>query len=250
MHNQHEFTEKCVRNLYSLADSPKELDVIVIDGNSDPPYIPTQQELVLQKPENTGVLDAYKFGMQYAVGDILVWIHNDVLLWENAWDTRVITAFQTDSKLGLAGLFGGRGVSLDGGRGHPESNMIGKEWGTHGGYHGQILTTQHPAVVFDSLCLMFRREALEQVGIDERIPVCHWYDRILTLDILIAGWHCATIGISFDHFGGGTSTRTYTSNDLETYQAGEKLFQEKHGDILSVGSLWVDAEYNYTIRRG
>lgn len=250
MHNQHEFTERCVASLYSLADNPDDLDVIVVDGNSNPPYQPVSCEWVIQKPENTGVLDAYKFGMQYAVGDILVWMHNDVLIWENAWDTRIINAFQEDSKLGLAGLFGGRGVSLDGGRGMPESNMIGREWGTHGGYHGQILTTQHPCVVMDSLCMMFRREALEDVGIDERIPRHHWYDRILTLDVIRKGWHAVTLGIAHDHFGGGTSTRTYTPNDLETYQAGERLFQEKHGDILSVGSLWVDEAYNYTIRKG
>lgn len=244
MCGKNEFTTDCVNSLYDTVNFYANIEVLVIDNNSPIPYKPIRHEAVYRYDENQFVLDGYKSGLTFIRSDtdIVMFLHNDTLFWEVNWNTRIEDAFKADERLGMMGLFGGRGVSRDGGRGYPESNMQGRKIGTHGNQHGYTLTGMHPAVIFDSYCMIFRKKALEQVGIDQRIPPHFWYDRILPLDFIKAGWNCATIGIAHDHAGGTTSCAIPMDNWIEIYKKGEALFLEKHGDILN---LFVNKEYRY-----
>ncbi len=243
MHNQHSFTNRCVQLLQENATDKDKLHIIVVDDNSSPAYTnDTEHVEVLQYSGDSGVLNLYKYGTQHTWADVVIWIHNDCYIWEQGWDTRIREAFKNDPKLGLMGLFGGRGVSADGGRGYPCSNMVGREIGTHGRQHGYLETGLCPAVIFDSYAMIFRASALEDTGIDPRIPHHFFYDRIIPLDMIKKGWNCAVIGIEHDHAGGTTSCSVPMADWLEVYNEGLALFQSKHGDLFN---FYVDKNYNY-----
>jgi glycosyltransferase involved in cell wall biosynthesis len=251
--DQHEVTAKCLE--YAQSHAIGDLEVILVDNGSDPPY-----EAALRNTENVGLVESLKQGTAQATGDIIVFMHNDVLIHEGSWNQRVQEAFNADQHLGLIGFFGGRGVNLDGGRIHPESNMVGREWGSPGSHHGALQTGLRPAAVLDGLCMIFRKSMLEEEGYPN-CPPHHWYDRILPLYYIDRGWRCATIGIAFDHGSGFTSSqhkyRAFAEKwckehyigvppsgdyDLAIYLEGANQFQKEWSRRLP---LTVDEHYNY-----
>lgn len=204
--DQHAFTYKAVEHLYDNALNPQEVDVIIIDNDSLTPYNEDEYlgARVIRNDINPGVYASYLQGMEAAKNNVILWMHNDVLIHEFGWESRILAEFRKDPKLGIAGFFGGRMVGADGGRGHPEGNLAGREWGQNIRYHGHLLTDTHPAVVFDSLAMIVRKDIFNAINVPYVAPH-HWFDRIMTLWFLDKGYHALTIGIEFDHYGGGTS---------------------------------------------
>jgi hypothetical protein len=262
--NAPEMTNECIDNLEQHATG--DLDIIVVDNGSPQPFH-RDKVRTIYNDRNVGFWPAMLQGIEIAHSDIIMCMHNDVLIWEYNYDGRILTHFSKDYLLGLAGLFGGRGVGVDGGRGHPESNMLGKKYGTHGSMHGHILTGSHPAVVFDSLCMIVRKRHLELLDY-KNIPPYHWTDRILSLDMVTSGLHALTIGIGFDHGGGYTSSKIGPSNnfmkewseskglpmlenwDMTVYDYGRRMFEQKFRVALqnpTVKTLWVNEAYQYKV---
>ncbi len=197
--DQHEVTDRCIA--YIRATTVQPYEIIVIDNGSDVPY----QDAVVNG-ENKGIPTSLKQGYERAKGDIILFMHNDVLIHDHGWDIRVQSAFNDDPLLGVAGFFGGRGMNPDGGRVHPESNMLGTVWGSPWNHHGTHQTGIVPAAVLDGLAMFFRKRMLDEAGFPE-LPPHHWYDRILPLYYIDKGWRCATIGVGFDHGSGFTSSQ-------------------------------------------
>lgn len=262
--DQHEITDECID---LLVDTSSEfIDIVIVDNASETPY-ENDMCRVIRNDHNAGFWPSMLQGIDAAQNNIVVCMHNDVFMWDHGWNERVESEFALDSKLGMVGLFGGRGVSLDGGRGYPESNMVARKYGTHGNLHGALLTGKHPAVVFDSLMMTFRRDYLYTIDY-ETIPIHHWTDRLVTLRMIKAGYHALTLGIAFDHGGGFTSTRKgmqndsmqrwceernipfETSWDLTVYHYGRMLFEKELQELLGPGytQLWANQDYRYGIR--
>jgi glycosyltransferase involved in cell wall biosynthesis len=261
-------TKRCIE---VLGQNTLKLDELcIIDNASEEPYrvaellewtgFPDIKHIVSRQEKNQGMLGSLKIAMQETTADVIVYPHNDVLIHEKDWDRRVLGAFNSDPKLGIAGFFGARGVGKDGGRWHCESNMLGKEWGTSWQHHSAFSDKVTPATILDGLCMIFRRTALAEIGVPDG-PPHHWYDRYLPLMFIEKGWRCATIGIAFDHQGGMTSTRAGYQNfakqwcldhgitpegdnpDLAIYRLGEALFRNRFASRLP---LKVDDRWNYT----
>lgn len=202
--DQHAFTEKTISYLFDNALAPNDVDVILVDNDSLKPYNTMAGVNLIRNDVNPGVYMSYIQGMQQAKNNIVLWMHNDVLVHEFGWDARILSEFDKDKKLGIAGFFGGRSVSENGGRGHPEGNLVGKEWGQSIHQHGHLQDQTHPAVVFDSLAMIVNQDIFHRINIPYVAPH-HWFDRIMTLWFVDAGYHALTIGIAFDHYGGATS---------------------------------------------
>jgi len=216
-----DLTERSIQVLLENSDS---INLILINnGSKDGPvaikgprmtdgslnYSMLRRAVFINNPVNTGCLPMLRQTIPYMEDDedILVFIHNDVLIWEPHWDTIVRNAFNEIPDLGLAGLFGAPGVGPDGGRMFARSRMEGREWGTPGEPHGAIaeLNEVSPASVLDSLCMMFKVGALRDVEIPLEWPPHHWFDRLFCLRFIDKGYKVAVIGIPFDHYGGGSS---------------------------------------------
>jgi GT2 family glycosyltransferase len=223
----------------------------------------------LQNEENIGCLPMLRQALPYIEDDdIVVFMHNDVLIWDKDWDEFVRDAFEQIGSLGLAGLFGAPGMALDGGRMFARSQMAGKEWGTEGHLHGAIMGYHEisPAVVLDSLCMIFRGNALREVGIPDEWPPHHWFDRMFCLRFIDAGWSVAVLGIPFDHYGGGSGGPTMDNfakkwvkenmgietDDVE--KANNKLYiqglSQFHRDYGARLPIVVDGEFDYVWKKG
>lgn len=191
----HYFTNKALSRAKEHAFYVNEY--IVIDNNSDIPYENTWYSII-RNEENLGGIESIKQALDFAQNDIVLVMHNDVLIHEEKWDRRIIEAFEKDPHLAIAGFFGAKGIFYDGGRLLSESNMLGKEVGTNWSIHGNNQTGISPATVLDGLALVFKRSVWMNIEIPQ-LALHHFYDKILPLLAISKGYHCATIGIAFDH---------------------------------------------------
>jgi glycosyltransferase involved in cell wall biosynthesis len=259
--DKHELTRKA---LHAIEYKSEVMDVIIIDNGSVDPYKLVYDERIIRNDVNIGVFPAVLQGLSAAKNNIVLVMHNDVLIHETDFDARILNEFEKDPLLGIAGFFGGRGVAENGGRDHAESNMQGKEWGMSYHQHSQLLTGTHPAVVFDSLAMIYNKDifykCFPQTELDKITPH-HFFDRIVTLGIVTSGFHALTIGIAFDHRGGGTSVENTAFEEFEAryikekgleldinpdhtiYKLGEKYFQERWKGLFPIR---VDKQFNLT----
>ncbi len=256
--NVEDATNTCIQHL--TENEWGGLEIIIIDNASATPYFHDKAETIYNT-KNKGFWPSMLQGIEAARNDIVMCMHNDVFLYDTAFDMRITSAFQADDKLATAGLFGARGVAVNGGRIHPEGNMLGRKYGTAQTLHGHIQTGMHPSVVFDSLCMIFDRTKLYSIEYKD-IPPHHWTDLLVTLRLLKAGYRASTIGIAFDHGGGWTSS-TKTMNtfiedwcrekglelnqnwDYTLYKYGEALFKQEFLEFTQGhNELHVDKDYN------
>jgi GT2 family glycosyltransferase len=261
--NRPDLTERTIEQLMSVT---REFNLIVIDNGCHEPISIKWAEIkeppknlkrfiAIHNDKNVGCLPMLVQSLKY-IGDddIVVFMHNDVLIWDEDWDDYVRSVFAGMPTLGLAGFFGAPGVALDGGRMFAKSHMVGKEWGTEGYLHGTIMPhfDVAPATVIDSLAMIFRASALKKVGIPEEWPPHHWFDRLFCLRFIEQGWRVAVLGVAFDHYGGGSSGKTMDSfaqewvketmgEDLDIieannrlYMKGLQIYQRDYGDRLSL----------------
>lgn len=184
--------------------------------------------------ENLGVLSSFKQGLEIATGDVICFIHNDVLIHEQNWVSIVDQAFSNNPQLGLAGIFGAVGVGDNGGRIRPQSNMLGAEWGScechqfAWQHHSEHLNGLAPATILDGVGMFFSRKALTDLAstdmFDDWRAMHHFYDRIMPLKLIDKGYKIATIGLGFDHWSGATA-----NSSVKYAVAGRKWLGEQKG---------------------
>lgn len=270
---QEAIVSRCVDRANELIGK-RDTEIVLIDNGSPVKQLFADYKTVRNKT-NTGVLATFRQGLEVAEGEVICFIHSDVLLHETDWDGRISRAFADDEKLGLAGLFGARGVGDNGGRIESMSNMQGHEWGKcncHAiawQHHSAHLTGVAPATILDAVGMFFRREALTQLvtetdAFDAWRAPHHFMDRFLPLKLIDLGWHIATIGIEFDHFSGATANASQewrklasvwlkaqghasksTEPDHDVYRIAEQQFFAEFGHRIPA---LVDDAYNYSWR--
>lgn len=269
--DSHHITDEAVTHLIRNAFDPDELDIMVVDNDSTEPYPMKDGEyfkrihavmggrdiMVDGKPHNITVIrnevniagyGALLQTLELADHNVILWMHNDVLIHEKNYDLRIHSAFVNDPQLGIAGFFGAPGVASNGGRIGSMGNMLGKVWGSPQHHHGQVMTDLYPAVVFDSLAIIINREHFKSLNVNhDDIPPHHWNDRILPLLFVDNGYHAATIGIGHDHHSGvsslGEKYRELAERwskehnvpfardwDYTFYRAGEQYFRKLMGN--------------------
>ena len=230
----------------------------------------------IRQKKNIGVLPVFKEATPYCLGDIIMFIHSDILVHGAAWDERIEKVFKDDDRLGLAGFFGAKGIGADGGRSYSISNMQGSVWGkcdcheSAAWHHGSPMTRPvEPATVLDGVALIFRRSVLEEI-IDNtdmfamwRAPH-HFYDKTLSLKTVDLGYKVAVIDIEFDHWSGATANHSKkydkmarewakahgayiegSDGDHMVYKAAEKQLFDEFRNRLPVNVL-NDYEYEWT----
>lgn len=259
--NRADLTERAITQLLRVS---REFNLLLINNGANEPvsvksdtgtYSNLKRMVVLHNEKNMGYLPMLKQSLEYVgENDLLVFMHNDVLIWDENWDRYVRNVFDENPKLALAGLFGAPGVASDGGRMFATSHMVGKEWGTEGELHGTIMPhlSVKPASVLDSLCMIFRKKALDEVGIPDDWPPHHWSDRLFCTRFIEHGWKVAVLGLAFDHYGGGsggTTIDTFSQEwvlqnfgealgpeeaNMRLYMEGLRIWNRDYADKLSL----------------
>jgi|SRR5581483_6071566 len=237
-----------VENLGDKANSP---ELIVINNDyhdSDTikflrqfvfPHFPEHK--LINNPENLGVVKSMNQCIKESTGDVIAILHNDLSVFEQDWDERVLKVFE-NPRVGLAGFFGAQGTFTNGGRMDAVSNMIEAE------YHGERFEGNRRVGHFDGLSLIGRREMFEQIGgFDEKYTFHHFYDRDIALSAHFAGWELWYIGVYCHHRSGVTANRQQYqkwidqkmetkdfTGDKASYDASEQYFFSKWRDKLPV----------------
>ncbi len=186
--------------------------------------------------------------------DIVGFIHSDLFIHEKGWDYRLEQAFSVNEKIGLIGVIGSNEIESNGGRGlGTTSNFQGLtvgEWtGSHSSVHGKTDRGLSRAVVVDGCGMFFRRSVLESIPFRHEFPIHHFYDRLLSCEVIERGYEVAVLGLAVDHISGQTANtqesyfkdaerwlryrgvwRDGKPADQQLYEEAERQFLEEYRD--------------------
>jgi hypothetical protein len=258
--NNWDWTKLALEHLNRTID-PLVTQIFLVDNGSDVPY-PTAEGVtkVIRYEENVGGNSVFHRWMSddwFADEDkteFVAFFHCDLMIHEQLWDHRVIEAFERDSDLNLIGFAGSNEIDELGGRG--AGTMLNYRGAFFDGIgqaspaeaHGRRITGLEPAAVLDHMSMIFRRSELEELTPQEgHFAPFHFYDRILSCEVLERGGHIAVLGVDCDHFSGGTAGGTGKADvlmrrwlehnrigydpvrpDIAMYLTSEKLFKQKY----------------------
>jgi len=153
--------------------------------------------------DNIGVIEAMQLGYEKTDHEIVAYLHNDLYIYEEGWDTDVIYQFETLDQPGLIGFFGGEGIHSNSGRNDVWSNMLEAE--IHGGRFGAYGEAKEVAVL-DGMAMIASREMLDvRDGLDTDFKIHHFYDLDLSLESLDRGYKNYIIPIAIHHHSGQTA---------------------------------------------
>lgn len=271
------YTGRAVMQLQYTVD-PAITEIVVVDNGSSLPFkdFGWKGDRNIRYDENIGGnavfhrwLEDDWFEDDYP--DYLAFFHCDLMVRERHWDERVIAAFEADPKLDLIGFVGSSKIDRDGGRG--DRTMLNYTGAFYEGigvaspaeYHGERVKDLRPAAVVDHCAMILRRNALLQLPPQEgNYAPEHFYDRILSCEILRRGGHIAVLGIECDHFSGGIGPGVIKADALRrkwldaegisydpqdsysaVYRESEQRFFKEYKGFFP---LWVDQ--NYEVHQG
>lgn len=197
-------------------------DVFLVDNGSNPPYSEqtprSYYDELIRYDENIGGNAVFHRWMTdnwfegYDLPEFVAFFHCDLMIHEQLWDWRVIEAFERDEKLNLIGFAGSNEIDQLGGRGagtmlnYRGANFPWVGQASPAEAHGRRMANFEPAAVLDHMSMIFRRSELEQLTPQEgHYAPFHFYDRILSCEVLERGGHIGVLGIDCDHFSGGTT---------------------------------------------
>ncbi len=259
---------------------PEITTLILVDNGSYTPLPRYDADLCIRYEQNIGanaVFHRIILFLRDLEVDIVAYFHCDLMVRESKWDHKLLAIFNDDPLLGLVGFVGSSEIDGSGGRGRGTiSSFIGAEYET--GYaspasaHGYVATGVHPAAVLDHASMIFPVKILKELPPQEgTYTPGHFYDRILSCELLDRDYHLAVVDIKCDHFSGGTGlckapgehlgvvnrnefyTKWLKENniswigdnpDLEVYKIGEKIFLDKWLREKRFIPLSVDSNYN------
>lgn len=235
-----ELTAEFVQSIVDTIANPADFHLVIIDNNSEDAYdaadyIVPFKLTVKRYDVNMGfyypLLDLYN---EYGNSDQIGLCHNDIFFYEKGWDTRLKNAFISDAKLDLIGLCGSWVVDIHGGRGVGTTSNFKGIKGAQAGLKSDSL---EPAILLDSLFMMFRTPAIPDLEIDENITPCHFYDKIWSMRMVEKGHHVAVLGIEIDHMGGTTSCSPRYQEDAKRWCKEHGFELEKQEDGSESGDL-------------
>jgi GT2 family glycosyltransferase len=185
---------------------------------------------------NYGICAAYNIGVEKAVGDILVFMHEDVFFMEPGWD-KVLAQKIADPSIGLVGVAGTQYLFPD----PPGWVMAGRPFikgkvvhETDNGADFKLTVfswdkSDADVVAVDGLFFAVRRELFPGVRFDEEtFDGFHFYDLDLCMQVLNSHRLIVTPDILVKHRSGGAFD--------EVWYRYAKLFTEKYRGRLPASS--------------
>lgn len=225
-------------------------------------YLKPSELNYVRNNENVGTVKGMQQIYEQATGDIIAVFHDDVLLYEQGWNDKVLELFKNDPKLGMVSLFGSAGVMINGGR-----VQVREDGGTMAGMsnmleaevHGARITEPHAIAIPDGFGMIFRKEMLaKESGFDMRYQYHHLYDRDIGLESLKRGYHNLVVPIPCHHWSGITANRSGYQDwvnkkygiaergDLKAHNDNTILFNEKWGvNGFNILPLYVNEDFSF-----
>lgn len=199
-----------------------DVEFVIIDNGSSEPLslLDFPGAKIIRNEKSTGVYPTFKQGFENTEGEFVAFFHSDLIVWEERWNERVVRAFEENGNLGMIGFIGSNEIDSAGGRGlGTTSNFQGKSlsgdpgmdglfitWhGSAAAVHGKVSEGLSFAAVIDGCAMIIKRSAY--VGEDmyrDNFPPHHFYDRLISTQMLEKKFDVAVLGIECDHISGQT----------------------------------------------
>ena len=206
------------------------------------------REIVIDNREhNRGLLSSYQEGYEQSTADVLAFIHDDVVIYEEGWDARVLAEFAAPN-VGVVG-FGGALVhgSPDLYRTPYNIQQLGRSFYlsnvTDAEVHGTRFDGACDVAALDGFALIVNRKLLDLTGgwpVDT-YPPHHCYDYWITAMAHRFGYRVRVVGVRCHHLGGLTATtsryqewarQTPWGSDVAMHASGHKLIYNEFWDVL------------------
>lgn len=207
-------TNQMLESLYATVEDKEQVTIVLFDNGSVKPYDRNDPELdyanlswvtIKRSETNRGFYRPITDLADMATSaDIVALCHNDLIFYEKGWDRRLIKAFVEKGNLGMVGFCGSNEVDNRGGRGGGTMMNFKGEKGALAEHTGRRVTDLQPAVILDSLFIAVRQPVVRILGVDDKIALNHFGDRVWPLRAIENGWHVGVLGIEIDHMGGQT----------------------------------------------
>lgn len=256
--NNEAYTKLAVEHLERTVD--KDLTkIIVVDNGSDTPFTMMGDEVIRYQTNIGGNAIFHRpfkdkwFGSHFDIPEFLAFLHCDMMVWEKDWDQRVVDAFDADPLLSLVGFVGSNEIDEMGGRGggtmlnYRGAFFEGIGQASPAEAHGKRVTDLQPAAVLDHCSMIFRSSVLWQLTPQEGFFAPeHFYDKILSCEVLERGEHVAVLGIECDHFSGGIAPGNLLAEALrKRWLAAEKIeYNKARSDV----AVYVESERRFKAR--
>lgn len=236
-----------------------DVEWLVIDNGSTDDYenfflktLKPKRINFVRNDENVGLVKTYQQIYELCETEFLAIVHNDIFIYENGWDKRVISKFNEIADLGVVGFFGAPGCGSIGERiqdAKYPGQMAGWSSMLEAEVHGRRMDSEYkPVSIFDGFALIMKMEMLKKVGgIDQRYHYHHLYDRELGLISLALGYKNIVLNVSCHHWSGMTANRSEYqtwidkktnhidyAGDKWTHDENTRIFTEKWKDYLPI----------------
>ena len=244
--NQFPILKQAVKYLIETREQESDYDITILDNGSDEKFeYPGVR--VVELGEAIGSYKAFDIGYGETDADILAFVHSDIFIYEKGWCKRVVGEFEKDSRLGMIGFVGSNEIDPSGGRGlGTTSNFMGRTttagdmtWtGSSAEVHGKRGTGFTKAAVVDGCVMILRRTALEDIGFRDDFPPHHFYDRLISTQLLEKHWNIGVLGIEFDHISGQT-----VAHEPKYHEMAKKWIQGHRITPGGIGTNWDNEVY-------
>ena len=250
--NQQEVTQQWLTSFKTTKDTAENLiPIIVIDNGSNPPVRDwliglEEPDIVVRNQNNIGVLPALNQGWAVAkeLGiDYIFYTHNDVLMYEQGWDAKLLRLIETTPNVGVAGFYGAKGIGVPGIYDTPYAmhqlirienvSNARMDMGVHG-FRNIRAGEYEEVAVMDGFSLIVSVELLNKVdGFDwRRYPLHHMYDNDICLESINAGYKNYVFAMDCQHLGGRTDVgenwaKAFGKEKHEVHQEAHPPFYEK-----------------------
>ena len=239
--NQLGYTKLAVESIVKNT-SASLFELVVVDNGSKPDvkaYFDglksTLDIIYIRNEENLGPIRAINQGIKASAGEYIAVMHNDVIILENGWLERIVSAMDKDPRIGIAGLAGRQEIY--------ETGCVNEESLKHNlqneDLNEPMQEDMSAVAVVDGLCFVMRRSFLEKAkGFDESYGYMHCYDLDISLQSIEAGFKNVVVKTEAMHIGNGgmtRKTRDYKSlvkDDYGLLKKNCKIFERKWRHIL------------------
>jgi len=240
--NQLGYTRICVDYIVRNTVCPFEL-VIVDNGSTDGTesyfsHLSSKTEvLYLRNEMNKGPILALNQGIEKSGGDMICTMHNDLVIFEAGWLSKLASVLFSENSIGLAGVAGRKGIDKKGVL--DESSLV------HSLRNEALNMPMHglwdEVALLDGVMIAGRKSVFRELGsFEESYGFMHFYDLDISLKAIKAGYKNAVINIEALHINNGGITRKTSSykknvpDDLKLYNKNSRLFHKKWGKSFPI----------------
>ncbi|MDD5421997.1 MAG: glycosyltransferase [Candidatus Omnitrophica bacterium] len=191
----------------------------------------------IRNETNLGPIRAINQGIKAAKYDYVVIIHNDVVIMEEDWLAKIVSAMEKDPKIGIAGLAGRKEIY--------DTGCVNEASLKHNLQNEDLNAPMGEDVaevaVIDGLCFVMKRDLLNKTsGLDETYGYMHCYDLDISLQSIDAGFKNVIVKVAAMHLGNGGMTRKLreykelVKDDYGLLKKNCKVFSRKWRHMLPI----------------